>query len=152
MDSALQSFLALLPLNASSKTSNPWRFTIIVLGTVAAIFPMTFSLASARSAIITISIELLMSLKLKTVSAKSISLPVETRTAVSKISRRIRSRALSPSLTLVTVHPAPTRHFSTSSQRSEQTSKVLSNRRGKLTTETDKAYRSVSRSLSFLKA
>ena len=97
----------------------------MVLGTDTAIFLMTLPLASAQSVTITISIELRMSLKLKTVSAKSISCPVETTTAVSKISRRILLTALSPSQTFVTTQPAPVRHFSTASQLSAQTSNVL---------------------------
>ena len=48
----------------------------MVLGTVTAMFLMTLPLASAQSVTITISIELLISLKLNTVSAKSISCPV----------------------------------------------------------------------------
>jgi hypothetical protein len=107
----------------------------MVLGTVAAIFPITFSLASTRSVTITMSIELLMSLKLNTVSAKSIFFPVEMTTAVSKIFRRILLIARSPSRTFVTTQPARLRHFSTASQLSEQTSKVLLNRRGELQTE-----------------
>jgi len=148
MHSALQSLPALSTRNASNRPFNSWRFTTMVLGTVVAISPITFALASAQSATITISIELLMSLKLKTVSARSISLPVETSTAASKVARRILSTALSPSLTFVTLQPARVRQFSTSSQLSEQTSKVLSNRRGKLTTETSNAYRSANERLT----
>jgi hypothetical protein len=121
--------------NASNRTSNPWRLSVIVFGTVAAIFPMTLSLASAQSVTMTISVEFLISLKLNTVSAKSIFFPVETTTAVSKIFRRILLTARSPSRTFVTIQPARLRHFSSASQFSEQTSKVFLNRRGKLRTE-----------------
>ena len=62
---------------------------MMVLGTVVAISPITSLLASGQPATITISIELLMSLKLKTVSAKSIFFPVESSTAASKIPRLV---------------------------------------------------------------
>jgi len=110
-------------------------YDLRAISAVWAIVPITFPLASALSVTIRISMELT-SLRLKTVSAKSISFPVETRTAASKISRRLLETALSPSLTLVTLQPAPARQSSTSSQHSEQTSRVLSNRRGNVTTKT----------------
>src|SRR3989338_3500691 len=68
-----------------------------------------------------------MSLRLKTVSARSIVLPVETTTAASKSSRRARDTAACPSPTLTTQHPAARRCFSTSSQDPEQTSIIFSN-------------------------
>lgn len=142
----LQSFLPALSLLTSSRTSNPWMLIIVVLGTVLVISPRRLPPKSARSVTITISIERLMSLRLKNVSIRSISLPVETRTAVSKFSRRILQTAASPPATFVTTHPAKARHFSTASQISEQTSNVLSNRRSTLR-PTRKACRSVTRGL-----
>jgi hypothetical protein len=56
------------------------------------------------------------------------------------------SRALSPSATFATTQPARVRHFSTVSQRAEQTSKVLSNRGRKQTTKRNSAYRFFNRS------
>jgi hypothetical protein len=94
----------------------------------------------------------LMSRRFKIVSTKSICLPVERRMAVSKISWRTLRSALFPSRTFVNRQPALARCLSTSGQASEQTSKVLPNRRGKLRVETSTAYSFGIEALNFLKA
>src|ERR671910_179719 len=82
---------------------------------------------SLPSSMSRIGIDELMSLRLKTVSARSIVWPVETSTARLKVACCAWMIAASPSFTVTISPPAVCRHFSTSSDDLEQTSMILPN-------------------------
>ena len=65
------------------------------------------------------------SLRFKAVSATSISVPVEIKTAASKPYRLVKDTADLPSATLVILQPVARRRPSAAWDRSEQTSKMF---------------------------
>lgn len=72
-----------------------------------------------------IGTEELISLRFNAVSARSMSLPVDTRMARSKVSCLARHTASGPPCTLLTTQPARMRHSSISLQVAAQTSKTF---------------------------
>lgn len=116
--------LMLPACNHSLSSSRP---TIAVFGSTWAAVRTGSLYSFPQSTTTRIFIVLVTSLRFSTVSVKSISFPVETRTAVSKVSRRAREIASLPFSTLKILQPVAARHSSTAVQASEQTSSAFSN-------------------------